>query len=80
MSAILPPPGAKQDHGPRSRRAALDDDLDASTARDAIDVLAGAIIAHAGDDPTAPAGLRQAAGLLGIHLDETPPGDAPSGT
>ncbi len=61
-------------------RAALDDDLDASTARDAIDVLAGAIIAHAGDDPTAPAGLRQAAGLLGIHLDETPPGDAPSGT
>ena len=61
-------------------RAALDDDLDAPTAREAIDVLAGAIIAHAGDDPTAPSGLRQAAGLLGIQLDEEPPGDSPSGT
>ena len=61
-------------------RAALDDDLDAPTAREAIDVLAGAIIAHAGDDPTAPSGLRQAAGLLGIQLDEESPGDSPSGT
>ncbi|MEC9202939.1 MAG: cysteine--tRNA ligase [Actinomycetota bacterium] len=61
-------------------RAALDDDLDAPTARKAIDVLAGAIIAHAGDDPTAPSGLRQAAGLLGIQLDEEPSGDSPSGT
>ena len=61
-------------------RAALDDDLDAPTAREAIDVLAGAIIAHAGDDPTAPSGLRQAAGLLGIQLDEEPSGDSPSGT
>ena len=61
-------------------RAALDDDLDAPPAREAIDVLAGAIIAHAGDDPTAPSGLRQAAGLLGIQLDEEPPGDSPSGT
>ena len=61
-------------------RAALDDDLDAPAAREAIDVLAGAIIAHAGDDPTAPSGLRQAAGLLGIQLDEEPPGGSPSGT
>jgi len=61
-------------------RAALDDDLDAPTALDAIDVLAGAIIAHAGDDPSAPTGLREAAGLLGIHLDKSPAGDAPSGT
>ncbi|MCH2412075.1 MAG: cysteine--tRNA ligase [Acidimicrobiales bacterium] len=61
-------------------RAALDDDLDAPTAREAIDVLAGAIIAHSGDDPTAPSGLRQAAGLLGIQLDEEPSGDSPSGT
>ncbi|HJL77486.1 MAG TPA: hypothetical protein QF417_09470, partial [Acidimicrobiales bacterium] len=61
-------------------RAALDDDLDAPTALDAIDVLAGAIIAHAGDDPSAPTGLREAASLLGIHLDKSPAGDAPSGT
>ena len=61
-------------------RAALDDDLDTPTALDAIDVLAGAILAHSGDDPTAPAGLREAAGLLGIHLDATEPVDAPSGT
>ena len=61
-------------------RAALDDDLDAPTAREAIDVLAGAIIAHAGAAPTAPSGLRQAAGLLGIQLDEEPSGDSPSGT
>ena len=61
-------------------RAALDDDLDTPTALDAIDVLAGAILAHSGDDPTAPAGLREAAGLLGIHLEATEPVDAPSGT
>ena len=61
-------------------RAALDAALDAPPAREAIDVVAGAIIAHAGDDPTAPSGLRQAAGLLGIQLDEEPSGDSPSGT
>ena len=54
-------------------RAALDDDLDTATARDAIDLLAGGILAGSGDDPTAAAGLATAAALLGIRLDATLP-------
>ena len=54
-------------------RSALDDDLDTAAARDAIDVLAGAILAGSGEDPTAASGLATAAGLLGIRLDSTVP-------
>ena len=54
-------------------RAALDDDLDTVTARDALDLLAGGILSGTGDDPTAAAGLANAAALLGIRLDATLP-------
>ena len=54
-------------------RSALDDDLDTAAARDAIDVLAGAILAGSGEDPTSASGLATAAGLLGIRLDSTVP-------
>ena len=54
-------------------RAALDDDLDTVTARDALDLLAGSILSGTGDDPTAAAGLADAAALLGIRLDATLP-------
>ncbi len=49
-------------------RAALDDDLDAPRAREAIDELARAIIAGDGDDPAASDGLREAAELVGVDL------------
>ena len=49
-------------------RAALDDDLDAPTARDAIDSLARAILDGDGDDETAGAGLAEAAALIGLNL------------
>jgi len=52
-------------------RAALDNDLDTVTARDALDLLAVAILSGTGDDPTAAAGLANAAALLGIQLDAT---------
>ncbi|MDG2427799.1 MAG: cysteine--tRNA ligase [Acidimicrobiales bacterium] len=54
-------------------RAALDNDLDTATARDAIDLLASEIIAGTGDDTTAASGLANAAGLLGIRLDVSLP-------
>ena len=54
-------------------RGALDDDLDTVTARDALDLLASGILSGAGDDPTAAAGLANAAALLGIRLDATLP-------
>ena len=54
-------------------RAALDDDLDTVTARDAIDLLAGGILAGSGEDPTAASGLASAAALLGLRLDATIP-------
>ena len=54
-------------------RAALDDDLDTVAARDALDLLASGILSGAGDDPTAAAGLANAAALLGIRLDATLP-------
>jgi len=50
-------------------RTALDDDLDAPRARDAIDSLAMAILAGTGTDETAGAGLREAAELLGIQVN-----------
>ena len=49
-------------------RAALDDDLDAPTARTAIDNLAQSILEAKGGDPTAGEGLAQAARLVGINL------------
>jgi L-cysteine:1D-myo-inositol 2-amino-2-deoxy-alpha-D-glucopyranoside ligase len=49
-------------------RTALDDDLDAPTARDAIDAFARAILNGAGEDTNAGAGLAEAAELLGVLL------------
>ena len=49
-------------------RAALDDDLDAPRAREAIDRLARDIISGIGDDTTSASGLREAAELVGIDL------------
>ena len=49
-------------------RAALDNDLDAPRARDALDRLARGILEGKGDDPTAGAGLAEAAQLLGIDV------------
>ena len=49
-------------------RAALDDDLDAPRAQAELLGLAEAIVSG-GDDPTAPAVLRELAGLCGIELD-----------
>jgi len=54
-------------------RAALDNDLDTVTACDAIDLLAGGILAGSGEDPTAASGLATAAALLGLRLDATIP-------
>ena len=50
-------------------RAALDDDLDAPRARNAIDKLARAILAGEGDDPTSGEGLREVAELIGVNID-----------
>ena len=52
-------------------RAALDDDLDAPTARDAIDALARAILDGEGTNENAGAGLAAAAALIGVNLPET---------
>jgi len=49
-------------------RAAIDADLDAPRALDALDDLASAILSG-GDDATAPRVLRELAGLLGVDLD-----------
>jgi L-cysteine:1D-myo-inositol 2-amino-2-deoxy-alpha-D-glucopyranoside ligase len=49
-------------------RAALDDDLDAPKALEALDDLASAILSG-GDDPSAPQVLRELGALLGIALD-----------
>ncbi len=49
-------------------RAALDDDLDAPSARATIDKFARAMIDGNGDDPSAGDRLRTAAELIGIHL------------
>ena len=51
-------------------RAALDDDLDAPRARDAIDALAQAILDGTGDDESAGAGLRDAAELVGVNIPD----------
>jgi L-cysteine:1D-myo-inositol 2-amino-2-deoxy-alpha-D-glucopyranoside ligase len=48
-------------------RAALDDDLDAPRALDALDDLASATLSG-GDDPTAPETLRDLGSLLGLDL------------
>ena len=49
-------------------RAALDDDLDAPTARNALDQLARAILDGNGDDPTSGEGLATAARLVGVQV------------
>jgi L-cysteine:1D-myo-inositol 2-amino-2-deoxy-alpha-D-glucopyranoside ligase len=49
-------------------RAAIDDDLDAPTALEALDDLASAILSG-GDDDTAPGALRELGRLLGVDLD-----------
>jgi hypothetical protein len=49
-------------------RAAIDDDLDAPRALEALDDLASAILSG-GHDTTAPAVLRELGALLGIDLD-----------
>ncbi len=49
-------------------RAALDDDLDAPRARDAIDRLARAILDGDGTNPSAGQGLRTAAELIGLTV------------
>jgi L-cysteine:1D-myo-inositol 2-amino-2-deoxy-alpha-D-glucopyranoside ligase len=49
-------------------RAALDDDLDAPKALEALDDLASAILSG-GDDVSAPAALRELGALVGVALD-----------
>jgi L-cysteine:1D-myo-inositol 2-amino-2-deoxy-alpha-D-glucopyranoside ligase len=49
-------------------RAAIDDDLNAPKAIDALDDLASAILSG-GDDASAPATLRELAALLGVDLE-----------
>ncbi|MFT7475420.1 MAG: L-cysteine:1D-myo-inositol 2-amino-2-deoxy-alpha-D-glucopyranoside ligase [Verrucomicrobiales bacterium] len=49
-------------------REALDDDLNAPAARDALDGLAQGILSGAGDDPTSGVGLKEAAALLGVSI------------
>ena len=49
-------------------RAALDDDLNAPRALEALDDLASAILSG-GDDATAPGVLRELSGLIGVDLD-----------
>ena len=49
-------------------RDAIDDDLDAPRALDALDDLASAILSG-GADPTAHAVLRELGRLLGVDLD-----------
>jgi L-cysteine:1D-myo-inositol 2-amino-2-deoxy-alpha-D-glucopyranoside ligase len=49
-------------------RAALDDDLNAPRALEALDDLASATLSG-GDDPTSPTELRELARLIGISLD-----------
>jgi L-cysteine:1D-myo-inositol 2-amino-2-deoxy-alpha-D-glucopyranoside ligase len=49
-------------------RAALDADLDAPRAVEALDDLASAVLSE-GDDPRAPAALRELGTLIGVELD-----------
>jgi L-cysteine:1D-myo-inositol 2-amino-2-deoxy-alpha-D-glucopyranoside ligase len=56
-------------------RAALDDDLDAPRAVDALDELASAVLSG-GDDPRAPGALGELGSLVGIDLHQ-PPDTAP---
>ena len=57
-----------------SIRAAIDDDLDLPTGRDALHLHAEAILAGVGDHEDSVSGLVEAAGLLGIRLEAPPPG------
>jgi hypothetical protein len=50
-------------------RGALDDDLDAPKALEALDDLTSATLSG-GSDPTAPAVLRELGNLLGVDLTQ----------
>ena len=89
IRAIRRGPGPGPDPKPYKHRleAALDDDLDAPSARAVLEELARAILGEqaSGDggggetgngDKSAPAALREMAGLCGIELDR-PPAPAP---
>jgi L-cysteine:1D-myo-inositol 2-amino-2-deoxy-alpha-D-glucopyranoside ligase len=58
-------------------RNALDDDLDAPKALEALDDLASAILSG-GEDPTAPAVLRELGALMGVALDRPADVSAPT--
>ena len=60
--------GSNPDAMLRAVRAALDDDLDAPSARATIDKFARSMVDGNGDDPSAGVGLRTAAELIGIRL------------
>ena len=52
-----------------SVRAALDDDLDAPTAREALDAFARSVLDKDGTDEQAGAGLKEAAELVGLSFE-----------
>ena len=68
VAAVEAGTGPKPEPTLSAVRAALDDDLDAPTARNALDQLARAILDGNGDDPTAGEGLATAARLVGVQL------------
>ena len=68
-AAVQAPSGPRPEPTLEAVRAALDDDLDAPTARSAVDDLARAILAGHGDDERAGSGLAAAAALLGVLVD-----------
>ena len=73
VAAIAAGTGPNPDATLAEVRAALDDDLDAPRARDAIDRLAQAILDGEGDDPTAGAGLASVAQLIGLEVPVASP-------
>ena len=68
LAAIAAGTGPNPDATLTEVRAALDDDLDAPRARDAIDRLARAILDGEGDDPNSGAGLTAVARLVGLEI------------
>lgn len=69
--AARAPNGPDPDRYAERVRAALDNDLDAPAALDALMELADAIL-KGGDDPTAPTLLRELGALVGVELDAAP--------
>jgi L-cysteine:1D-myo-inositol 2-amino-2-deoxy-alpha-D-glucopyranoside ligase len=68
LAAVDRPDGADPRPFAARVRAAIDDDLDAPAALDALDDLASAILSGGGD-PAAPATLRELGSLLGLDLE-----------